>query len=326
MPLPSLYDPADLAATPLGWDELARTSVVLRERRLRRKDGSTFIAELSVRRTAEGLAQAIVRDVTERKRAEAALRAERDLLDGILATSVAGILVVNPAGRVLFLNSRAEAVLGITRDQLADRVPISRRDGGFAPRAARSLPEARGPRGGSWPPASRCRMPGSCWSGPTGSTPFSRSTRRRSATWTRTITAVVLSISDITEQHCAQQALLEREEQLHRVTSAVPGVVYQYVVGPGDGRALCLRERAGPRSARGAAGRDLRRPGAGLEPDACRRSARRCPRAFDRASENAGPLELRFPGARARRADSLAPGHRDRGPAHRSRTGWSGTA
>ena len=65
--------------------------MVIRERRLQRKDGSTFIAELSVRRTAEGLAQAIVRDITERRRSEAALRAERDLLDGILSTSVAGI-------------------------------------------------------------------------------------------------------------------------------------------------------------------------------------------------------------------------------------------
>src|SRR5688500_2727762 len=33
VPIPSLYDPADLAATPLAWDELARTSVVLREDR-----------------------------------------------------------------------------------------------------------------------------------------------------------------------------------------------------------------------------------------------------------------------------------------------------
>ena len=85
--------------TPLRWDDLARDTVVIHERRLLHKDGSILVAELSVRRTADGLAQAIVRDVTERKCSETSLRAERDLLEGILATSVAGILVIDREGR-----------------------------------------------------------------------------------------------------------------------------------------------------------------------------------------------------------------------------------
>src|SRR4029450_6562154 len=89
LPLRSLYEAGELDRSPPGWDELLRSSMVIRERRLQRKDGSTFIAELSVRRTADGLAQAIVRDITERRRSEAAIRAERDLLDGVLTTSVA---------------------------------------------------------------------------------------------------------------------------------------------------------------------------------------------------------------------------------------------
>jgi PAS domain S-box-containing protein len=233
VPLARLYDPEDLTAEPLGWDELARTSVVLQERRLRRKDGSTFIAELSVRRTAEGLAQAIVRDVTERKRSEEALRAERDLLDGILATSVAGIMVVDPMGRALFLNSRAEAVLGLTRDQLGDRADLPpgwrfrTPSGALLPESAR--PARRVVATGE--PVQDARV---VLERPDGEYIFLAINAAPLRDADHRISAVVLSISDITEQHCAQQALLEREEQLQRVTSAVPGVVYQYVVGPGE--------------------------------------------------------------------------------------------
>ena len=244
VPLVQLYDPQDLAEAPLGWEELARSSVVLRERRLRRKDGSTFIAELSVRRTAEGMAQAIVRDVTARKRSEEALRAERDLLDGILATSVAGILVVNPSGRALFLNSRAETVLGLTRDQLGDRTDLPpgwrfrTPSGALLPESAR--PARRVVATGE--PVQDARV---VLERPDGEYIFLAINAAPLRDAERRIVAVVLSISDITEQHCAQQALLEREEQLQRVTSAVPGVVYQYVVGPGtEERFAFVSERA----------------------------------------------------------------------------------
>jgi len=244
VPLAELYDSDDLTEKPLGWEELARAPVVLRERRLRRKDGSTFIAELSVRRTAEGLAQAIVRDVTERKRSEEALRAERDLLDGILATSVAGILVVDPSGRVHFMNSRAEAVLGLTRDMLGDRtdLPAGWR---FRTPSGALLPESARPARrvvATGEPVQDARI---VLERPDGEYLFLTVNAAPLRDADRRVSAVVLSISDITEQHCAQQALLEREEQLQRVTSAVPGVVYQYVVGPGtEERFAFVSERA----------------------------------------------------------------------------------
>ena len=233
LPVSQLYDPEDLVARPLGWAELEHSAVVLRERRLRRKDGSTFTAELSVRRTAEGLAQAIVRDVTERKRAEEALRAERDLLDGILATSVAGIIVVDPTGRALFLNSRAEAVLGLTRDQLTERQDLPAgwrfRTLEGAPLPDRERPARRVVATGE--PVQDARI---ILERPDGEFIFLTVNAAPLRQPDGMIHAVVLSITDITEQHCAQQSLLEREDQLQRVTSAVPGVVYQYIAGPGS--------------------------------------------------------------------------------------------
>jgi two-component system cell cycle sensor histidine kinase/response regulator CckA len=298
LPLAALYDAAEVPQIPLGWEELARNSVVLRERRLRRKDGSTFIAELSVRRTAEGLGQAIVRDITERKRAEAAIRAERDLLDGILATSVAGILVVSPAGRVLFLNSRAEAVLGLSRDQVADRMDL--------PPGWRFLTPSGAPLPDTSRPARRVVATGEpvqdariVLERPGGEYTFLSVNAAPLRDPDHTITAVVLSISDITEQHCAQQALLEREEQLLRVTSAVPGVVYQYVVGPGEEeRFAFVSERArdllGARPAEIYADRE-KAWGRMLPPERSEMSA-----AFECASQKQAPWSFEF---RVRGAD-----------------------
>jgi PAS domain S-box-containing protein len=61
------------------------------------------------------------RDISDRRIAEAALRAERDLLNAILATSVQGITVLSPEGQIIFANERAETVLGLKRADLTAR-------------------------------------------------------------------------------------------------------------------------------------------------------------------------------------------------------------
>jgi PAS domain S-box-containing protein len=62
-----------------------------------------------------------VQDVTEQKETEDALFEERDLLDRIMATSVAAIAVVDTAGQVVFANERAEEVLGLEPSDVEGR-------------------------------------------------------------------------------------------------------------------------------------------------------------------------------------------------------------
>jgi PAS domain S-box-containing protein len=213
--LTELYAPGELERLPPAWDQLSRTSVVLRERRLMRSDGSSLDAELSVRRTEEGLVQATIRDITERRRAEEALRSEHALLESILATSVAGILVVAPEGRVIFLNRTAEAALSITRAELADRteLPSGWRfltpDGDLLPEAAR--PARRVVATGQ--PVQDVRLIVERPDGQRRLLSINAAPIRDSA---RKISSVVLSLSDITEQQRAQQAIVEREEQLRQ--------------------------------------------------------------------------------------------------------------
>ncbi|MBN2001869.1 MAG: PAS domain S-box protein, partial [Anaerolineae bacterium] len=63
----------------------------------------------------------VARDITARKQAENALRAERDLVSRIIETSPACITMVNRAGQIVFANPQAEPVLGLSRDVIHQR-------------------------------------------------------------------------------------------------------------------------------------------------------------------------------------------------------------
>ncbi|MCU0242569.1 MAG: PAS domain S-box protein, partial [Vicinamibacteria bacterium] len=60
----------------------------------------------------------LIRDITERKQAEMALRESQQNLTRILETSPVGIVIVDVGGQITFANSTAEMILGLTRDDL----------------------------------------------------------------------------------------------------------------------------------------------------------------------------------------------------------------
>jgi PAS domain S-box-containing protein len=60
-------------------------------------------------------------DITERRRAEEALRRERALLERINTASPAGIVVVNRHGQITFANPQAEKILGLTKEAITQR-------------------------------------------------------------------------------------------------------------------------------------------------------------------------------------------------------------
>lgn len=93
------------------------------EARHKRKDGTIFPVEVSISRieqTGESLLMGIVRDITERKRTEAALRENVTNFRALVDTMADMIAVVGSDGRFLFTNPAATQELGYSAEELAN--------------------------------------------------------------------------------------------------------------------------------------------------------------------------------------------------------------
>lgn len=97
----------------------------LGELRALRRDGVEFPIEASISRVSIGgelIFTAIVRDISERKAADAALRYQLDLIRGITEKSTDSIFICDAVGRVTAVNPEAERVFGHTAGELAGRM------------------------------------------------------------------------------------------------------------------------------------------------------------------------------------------------------------
>jgi PAS domain S-box-containing protein len=87
----------------------------------RRQDGSEFPVEISlshVSTRAGRLAVAFISDITERKRAEAALRESEETVRALLESASQGIVGVNSQGEIVFVNAMTEQLFGYNREEL----------------------------------------------------------------------------------------------------------------------------------------------------------------------------------------------------------------
>lgn len=114
----------DLAATeaPARYRQAAQTGQAWNTEQIMYQDGEIKGAyEVHAFQTASGMMAAAFLDITDRKRAEEALRRERDLMNRLMETSPAGIAVLDRSGQIIFANSQAEKVLGLAKDEISGR-------------------------------------------------------------------------------------------------------------------------------------------------------------------------------------------------------------
>ncbi len=62
------------------------------------------------------------RDITEHSQAEESLYYERNLLARLMETSPVGIVKVDREGQITFANKRAEEVMGLSKDEITNRI------------------------------------------------------------------------------------------------------------------------------------------------------------------------------------------------------------
>ena len=117
-----LRAPATLATFKAEWDRITPESGYIFETVHRRKDGSTFPVEVSSRvMDVQGVLfrQSIIRDITERKRAEEEIRRNQHLLARILETTPNLIYIYDLVDRRnVYTNRHVAAFLGYSAEQL----------------------------------------------------------------------------------------------------------------------------------------------------------------------------------------------------------------
>jgi PAS domain S-box-containing protein len=93
----------------------------LSERRLRRKDGVSFLAEISFSRLDDGRSIGIFRDISARNEAEEALRASESKYRDVVEMSHDLIWSVDADGKWSFLNKAATKIYGYELDEMIGR-------------------------------------------------------------------------------------------------------------------------------------------------------------------------------------------------------------
>jgi PAS domain S-box-containing protein len=91
------------------------------EWRLRRKDGTYVPVELNAKILPDGRWQAFVRDITDRKRAEDALRASEARYSGLVSLAADAIISVDESQRIVIFNRAAEQIFGWKAAEVLDR-------------------------------------------------------------------------------------------------------------------------------------------------------------------------------------------------------------
>jgi PAS domain S-box-containing protein len=98
------------------------------ENRLLRKDGSTLVVETQAKHFAyrgRTVRVTTVRDITERKQAEEALRASEQKFRQLHETMHAGVVFQDTNGKIVSMNSAAKRILGRTEEEFLGETSVS---------------------------------------------------------------------------------------------------------------------------------------------------------------------------------------------------------
>jgi PAS domain-containing protein len=97
--------------TPLGdWSQFLQSTII------------AALPVMVVMRTLNESLLAARRSIEELRDTQEALRRERDLVNRVMETSPVGIVAVNRDGKIDFINSSAERIFGLSREEVTRRV------------------------------------------------------------------------------------------------------------------------------------------------------------------------------------------------------------
>jgi len=114
----AFFTPEDREKIPMHLAQLAAGETLSVEKRVVRKDGVVIYVAISARKVEEGRFQAIIRDVTERRRAEQALRLEKEKFQILLEKSPVGVALIGKDGKYEYVNPKFTRIFGYTLEDI----------------------------------------------------------------------------------------------------------------------------------------------------------------------------------------------------------------
>jgi PAS domain S-box-containing protein len=218
MGIPDLIPPEDLTREPLRMDDLRRGRIVTSERRLRSKDGRLLSVEVSVRVIPGGNLLGIVRDITERRRAEAALLDSEARYRKIFEANPHPMWVYDlETLAFLEVNDAAVAHYGFSREEFLSRTIADIRPPEDVPRLFENISrvgERPVDKAGVW---RHCRKDGTVIEVEITSHVLEYLGRR----------AELVLANDISERRRVESALSRREERLRLLTDNMVDAISQ---------------------------------------------------------------------------------------------------
>lgn len=124
MNLVDILPPEDVNLQPPRIAELAAGQNLIYERRIRRKDGTMFDAEINSKMAADGTFIGFMRDISERKMAAHIILNERDLSKSLINSLPGVFYFFNSDGQFLKWNNNFEKVTGYSGDEISRMHPV----------------------------------------------------------------------------------------------------------------------------------------------------------------------------------------------------------
>lgn len=113
-----LVDPDELAQNPFHFSEMNSDKGVIVERKMRRKDGTLVDIEVNAKFLSDNRFLAFIRDITTRKKAEAAMKASEETRRLIMNSALDAIICMDTAGLVTVWTKQAEKIFGWTESEM----------------------------------------------------------------------------------------------------------------------------------------------------------------------------------------------------------------
>jgi PAS domain S-box-containing protein len=122
--IPELHPKIELATSKKAFQSIAKNGFVNFECQFKRKNGELFSAEVSsnlFESEGEKLIQGVVRDITERKLAEEALRKSEMKYRALFEFANDAVFIMSPSGEQILVNNKAAEMLGYTVKEMSGK-------------------------------------------------------------------------------------------------------------------------------------------------------------------------------------------------------------